>query len=468
MERIVDLISEVEAGVKTLQESYQNTNKKYQEKQESNSLRVVTLNEDVTAFNDELIKLDEEFNTVSENYKAVENHITEIKGLSGGYELLDASELENMAKDASVKKEEIISRLNNKKTQINDKINFTNQQLIEINAENEAIEAILPRIKEDYERVVNTTLEDLVKINENINSLKTELVVEEVEVEVSNVQNPEELVKDEAEETELTSEKEEEPEVLEEPTEEVAPLVVEAPVAEEKPMEFPEEKEVLGEPVAESLAEPVIDEEPEVLATESYRETENPSEEVRVVEKLVEADPTVDYSMNQYVGIDDMNLSEGQKNNLMRNMSSEKFIQIKTVLAEYNVPLSDVTAYYDQFVKLEDVKALEETLSTFKGIGKNNDNKDFSSMLDVIFDNDNNVLQDNLLTVYSKGENPKSISIQKLSSRHYPKLDDEAEALNVDVKHIEKVHPVATMIMPLDKVVEFDSKTNEKVLEKVV
>lgn len=354
-----------------------------------------------------------------------------------------------MLKEAANKKEAVTKDLSDKKLYTNESAEAARGQIEELKADSSKIEALVPELNNSYNELVTRAEEVLLKLNEDLKSFVNTL--NDVKDKDSAKELNEESIQEPAElEEELEVLELEEPEITEEaPTQELAEESVK------------DEEEELN-----TLVEPSLENEEEVREVKVV-ETDDAKEEAVIVEKLVETEPIIDYSMNQYVGIDEMNLTSAQKNNLMRNMSSEKFSQLAELLKEYKIPLADVSPFYDDFLKVEDVSKVKETLSTYTGIGKTNDEKDFSSMLDVLLTTDNPVLQSNLLSVYSQGNNPKNESIMKLSSEHYESFEENAKALGQDAAYLSKVKPFSIATKSVSTVVSDMAKVEEKAKERV-
>lgn len=472
MEELIELSNNLIDNIKAVETAFTETNNQYKAKEDSNIDEITKLNLNVASLNDEIINFDNQLRDVQEDYDKVNAHIDGIKAVSEEHKLLGPDKLEAMLNDAASKRDEVAAVINSDKAKTAEEMAKLKEQMTILRDENLALEELFPKLQDNYSNVINQTNEAINRINSDLITYKEELNKIELEtVKEDLIEDLEEPLQDDlgAEALIVSQEKiasQEEPVEILEAAEELEEPLVEADTEEAKNLDEAEIEEIkLESEQIENQKTLEIETQTEENYKKMPRFNEVDEENVRVVEREVEAEPIVDYSMNQYVGLDKMNLSEGQKNNLMRNMSSEKFIQLKNVLAEYEIPLTDVSNYYDEFLVLDNIKNLEETLSTFKGIGKDNKEKDFSSMLDVIFTNDNNVLQDNLLTVYSRGENPKHISIQKLSSPYYSSFEERAKEAGQDPEYLNKVHPITTMNLPIAKVVEFDKR--EKVLERI-
>ena len=461
MEKAIDLTNQIIKNLESLNNDYLKTIENYENTVSNNTKEIAHLEEEKERIAKDLVLYQEELEKVSKEYQDVEVHISGIK--EAGTNLLEANSVEKMLEEARLKKEEIASQITLKEEKAQEEDKEVEAKKVDLANQLESLNNLLPYLKENYSDKLNAFEETLNKLNQEIIDLQKEYqdeALKEVKPEEKETVIEAPIEEVQTEEKQEVVEEIIEPEVNEEAV--IEEPVVEEPVVEEKELsdeaqeveQIKEEIETLdvsAEPQVESLAE---DAEVPVL-------TDNKEEADKVY-----IEPRIDYSMNPYTKIDQLGLSEQQKSRIMREMSPEKFVQITRVLEDYEIDLKDIADYYDDFLKIEKAANLEDVLGTLRGIGKSNEEQDFSSQLDFIMKANGSTLQDNLLKVYSKGENPKDVNISALTSEYYYEFDQEAENLGIDAKTMRKTHPILVNLMPLDKVVEKtkeDSMTKEKV-----
>lgn len=112
-----------------------------------------------------------------------------------------------------------------------------------------------------------------------------------------------------------------------------------------------------------------------------------------------------------------LNINEEAK--VMNGMSPAKFQTLINVLKDFEIDLKEIKANLDEFLNVEHIEELKNILFTLIGIGKDNNKKDFDYMLGEILQGKDEVLQKNLLNLYSRGEDPKDSSILLLLSPYY-------------------------------------------------
>lgn len=423
MDVINSLINDIINNLEILKNEYLNISSNSKMKIKTNNAQVEILNKKIIDIEIGIKKNYEELNKFNQNYKKIGEHLNGIENASSSYNLLEADQINKIKNDSLQKKAEITKDINNKIEKAKKCLAQTREEVNILNVQNKSINGLLPTLKSNYDKNIGELETTLKKLNK-------ELISYHVDLTKTN--------------TELNKEK------------------VEKKVEKKEPVK--EKTETKKEVIKDQIIEETL-----ILKEEQPIDKEN-TEEVKLVEKK-DSNPIMDYHMNQYTDIDKMNLSDSQKNKLINSMSSEKFIQIISVLNKYNIPLADITPFYNEFININDIENLEETLEVLKGLGKNNNDKDFSLMLDVIFESDNLILQDNLLTIYSKGENPKDVSIYKLTSPFYSNFDEQAKNLGIDGEEILRKNPISSMLIPISKIVQFNkpkhSINNDESIKKV-
>ncbi len=451
MEKAIDLTNQIIKNLESLNNDYLKTIENYENTVANNTKEIAHLEEEKERIAKDLILYQEELEKVNKEYQDVEVHISGIK--EAGTNLLEANSVEKMLEEARLKKEEIASQITIKEEKAQEEDKEVEAKKVDLVNQLESLNNLLPYLKENYSDKLNAFEETLNKLNQEIIDLQKEYQDEALkEVKTEEKETVVEAAIEEVQAEEIVESEITEPEVIEEP-------VVEEPVVEEKELSD-EAQEV--EQIKEEIETLDVSAEPQVESLDEEAEVPVLTDNKEEADKVY-IEPRIDYSMNPYTKIDQLGLSEQQKSRIVREMSPEKFVQITRVLEDYEIDLKDIADYYDDFLKIEKAANLEDVLGTLRGIGKSNEEQDFSSQLDFIMKANGSVLQDNLLKVYSKGENPKDINISALTSEYYYDFDQEAENLGLDAKTMRKTHPVLVNIMPLEKVVE---KTKEDSMTK--
>lgn len=382
------------------------------------------LAEEVKAFHNEI-------KVVDANYEQIKKHLLGLQEANADYGLIDITPLEQIKEDAEQRKEKVYAKIRAKQNEFAQSINQTMKDAssaVELKRnENIKINEKLEQNLENYNKFVaklNKTFNLLKEATENfVASLEMEELKEKVKLEVYEVETP--VPKIEEEKTKES--KAEKSEATKEESKDAAPSINEAS-NEKTPVVITDEKD---------------------------------KEAVKITEKVNEK-TQVDYSMNKYLDIDKIGLSDAQINRLKREMTSEKYMQIINILKEYDIKVADIKLAFSAFLEIKDVDELAETLETLKGLGKDNKEEDFSMMLNAIFKTDNSILQENLLKIYSKGEIPKDLSIRMLTSPQFQNLEEEAEKLGVDLSDLLKRRPVSLANDKMTKIIDFEKSLKEK------
>lgn len=410
---------------------------KYQEKQkefkEKLALNFNAISEAQSKYNqlaEEVKAFHNEIKVVDANYEQIKKHLLGLQEANADYGLIDITPLEQIKEDAEQRKEKIYAKIRAKQNQFAQSINQTMKDAssaVELKRnENIKINEKLEQNLENYNKFVaklNKTFNLLKEATENfVASLEMEELKENVKLEVYEVETP--VPKIEEEKTKES--KAEKSEATKEESKDAAPSINEA-ANEKTPVVITDEKD---------------------------------KEAVKIAEKVNEK-TQVDYSMNKYLDIDKIGLSDAQINRLKREMTSEKYMQIINILKEYDIKVADIKLAYNAFLEIKDVDELAETLETLKGLGKDNKEEDFSMMLNAIFKTDNSLLQENLLKIYSKGEIPKDLSIRMLTSPQFQNLEEEAEKLGVDLSDLLKKRPVSLANDKMAKIIDFEKSLKE-------
>ncbi len=433
MDILGSIISDISSNLETLKKESLNLANNNKKKIKNNSIEVENLNNKIIEIESQIKKYQRDLNKCNQNYEKIKDHIGGIESMSDGYTLFNPGQIENIKNDTLQKKHEITNEIKIKIANAKNSLALAHDKINLLNAENKSINDNIPGLKSEYFKKVNdvkTTLgalnkdivsycEELVKANEDLNKNLIKVYIKK------EIKSQEEINKN----TETVIETKEQ--------------------VKESKEQVKKSKEQIKKEKTESVKESKLKPEIEVI------------ENTTVVDKNI-IKPVLDYSLNEYSGIKQMNLAQSQINKLVNNMSSEKFAQIINILKKYDIPLEDVSPFYNQFINIGEVENLEETLDILKGLGKNNNEKDFSYMLDIIFESNNLVLQDNLLTVYAKGNNPADISIYSITSINFNDFDEQVKIFKADGNYILKKYPVSSMLLPFSTLVEFDKQKNAK------
>lgn len=425
------VINDIISNLDVVKNEYLNliNNSKMKIKQNDNQIEV--LNQKIIDIEIAIKKYVEELDIFNQNYKKFGEHINGIESSNYNYSLLDANQINQMKSDSLQKKENITTAINNKIEKAKKGLALAKEKMNILISQNKSIKELLPALKTNYDNTIINFEKALEKLNNEIIIYNTNLIEKlselNKEIEINKVEIKEEPKLKKEETKKLDKAIESKPEINKEET-----------------------------PQIEEIKDNLIIEKESELNKEQIIDKKSSEKDKQI------STPILDYRINEYIGIEEMNLTDSQITKLINNMSSDKFIQITTILKKYNIPLSDISPFYNEFINIEDVENLEETFNILKGLGKNNNDKDFSLMLDTIFGSDNLILQDNLLTIYSKGKNPKDESIYKLTSPLFSDFDEQAQLLEVDGKDILKKYPISSMLIPITKLVDFNKLKNPK------
>lgn len=424
---------------------YQEKQNEFKEKLASNFNEISEAQAQYNQLADEIKAFHNEIKVVDANYQQIKKHLLALQEANTDYALIDITPLEQIKEEAEERKEKVYAKIRAKQNEFAQSINQTMQDassVVETKRNenikiNEKIEENLVNYNNFVEKL-NKTFKLLKEATENfVTSLDMKEVKEKVKLEVYEVETP---IPEMKEPTQTNDDKTE-------AAAKESDLEPSAPVSEEKAEVEPQ------------ISNEAVEKTPVIITDEKDKAA------IKVAETITEK-TEIDYSMNKYLGIDKMGLSDAQINRLKREMTSEKYMQIINVLKEYDIKVADIKPAFTAFLEIRDVDELAETLETLKGLGKDNSEKDFSMMLKPIFKADNSVLQENLLKIYSKGEIPKDLSIRMLTSPYFQTLEEKAEKLAIDLKDLEKRRPVSLANEKMTKIIDFEKALNEKIKTK--
>lgn len=204
--------------------------------------------------------------------------------------------------------------------------------------------------------------------------------------------------------------------------------------------------EVIEEDV---VKEDVVEEEPvfEDTIEEPIPEEVEPDVEDEPAYEQTTKDNTSTDRKDNYSNIGSIGLTDEQEKDLMDRMSPEEFEVITRILQNNGIPLEDLTDYAHLLPDVYDPRLLDETLSLLRGIGKNNDQLSFSTMLDHIIIADPTLIQEVVMQAYFDGQNPANLPIAQLTSPHY-KNPAYLERDGQNVEELQKKYPVLLFSMP--------------------
>lgn len=152
----------------------------------------------------------------------------------------------------------------------------------------------------------------------------------------------------------------------------------------------------------------------------------------------------------KYIGLDRLGLSSEQEDYVMKNIVPEKFSQLINIIHNYGIGIDNenLGPYYQYIAHVEEPKMIDEIFTLLRGIGKNNNGLDFSTMLDHILVSHPETVQNNIIQLYSLGKDPLTMQTQLLCSDYFDNiqmLKDEG----FDTDALIKAFPEKICSMPL-------------------
>ncbi len=199
-----------------------------------------------------------------------------------------------------------------------------------------------------------------------------------------------------------------------------------------------EESEELG-----AIQEPLAGENPEL--------TGEPVPEIQL-------NPLVE---KEYIGLNTAGLSLDQITELKSKVTPIKYAQLTNILSNYGITTDNLKSYYKEFISIEDPQKADSVLNLLRGIRKNNDSGDLDFMLDHILSADPEIVQDNLLRLFSQGQNPLPMPISILTSKYFDNIQAlREEEYNIDV--LMRQFPVTMTNLPLNEFKDYIASHSER------
>ena len=466
MDDIKKIINDISPNVEVVRTQYLSLIDNIKTTINSNEKQVEKLNNKIIELELEIKKQNTELDQVKANQVKVEEYISAIKSASGKYGLLEAKQLEEMRMISSQKETELVSKINSKIANAKQEVLVAQSKINKMEKQIKDYKEVISQLELEYKNNLNELNENLIKINDKVINISNKLIkkseeLKNIELEPSNEPKTMDIIHMSKEHIQ----KEEPPHIAEETQEkqESKKEKFEEDLSKKEPLKEIEKQ--IDNQETENEKKPEKSEIKEVLKEQIIKDEQAP----QVLEKPV-IKPQMDYTPSRYRGINELELTDAQKNRLINNMSPEKFSEIANILNKYDIPLKDITLFYEDFITMGEPSKLDTTLEILKGHDKDNSEKDLSYNLDHIINADNTILEENLLEIYSKGDIPKYIPIVALLSPYISKLESQAELLEIDPKEVYLLHPIASALMPLSELNDFDMEKQqnvEKSLERV-
>lgn len=466
MENIKKIINDISPNAEIVRTQYLSLIDNIKTTINFNEKQIEKLNNKIIELEIEIKKQNTELDQVKVNQVKVEEHISAIKSASGKYDLLEAKQLEEMRMISSQKETELVAKINSKIANVKQELLVTQSKINKMEKQTKEYKEVIPQLELEYKNNLNELNEVLIKVNDKLINISNKLInkseeLKNMELEPSNESKTMDIIHTSKEDIQ----KEETLHTAEETQEKQEPQKEKFEEDLSKKEPSIEIERQIANHETENENKPEKAEIKEVLKGQIIKEEQTP----QVLEKPV-IKPQMDYTPSRYRGINELELTDAQKNRLINNMSPEKFSEIANILNKYDIPFKDITLFYEDFITMGEPSKLDTTLEILKGHDKDNSEKDLSYNLDNIINADNNILEENLLEIYSKGDIPKYIPIVALLSPYISKLESQAELSEIDPKEVYLLHPIASALMPLSELNDFDMQKQqnvEKSLERV-
>lgn len=372
------VLNNLASEAKTFEEKMDERKKRQEEISKVKYDEASRLNEESQKTLDSKVQLESNLSKLAEDYKKVEESLDQTVSMSSHFNLLDLNDVASAKEAANKKKAQIIDRFNMQREVYNNILKANSEKIKTLMSEKKLSDEYIKGLENKQNGLNSATLQvkDFYgKIYQDIDKyLAIDPLSGNKEVSLATPQQ-EEVVENKEEVTH----------------EEYKPEVKEEQVLEkEKEEETPKAK---ATSLTDLLSSDMGDDKDQVIA--------------------ISTQPDNKYS--DYPYLNEMSLSDKEKEELMEEMSPEKYRAIMDTLERANIKPEAIPSHYQDFKNVDDIDNLQLTLNTLEAVGKNNDELELSNNLGYILKANNEDVRNNQLEAYARGENPGGLSIATLT-----------------------------------------------------